>query len=126
MNIVLIFKCFAEPSYKQHIIAHIGLDASGDIQVTDEYWNLGFDCGKPATKEQCDILFQKMKEACYEWDAKKKELKKIEQKPAWSEEDDTRLNHLIGFIQKYGFEYYSSIDKVIDWLKSLKPNTHWP
>ena len=34
----------------------------------------------PATKEQCDFLFQKMKEAGYEWDAEKKELKKIEQK----------------------------------------------
>lgn len=30
----------------------------------------------PATKEQRDILFQKIKEACYEWDADKKELKK--------------------------------------------------
>ena len=32
----------------------------------------------PATQEQCDFLFQKMKEAGYEWDAEKKELKKIE------------------------------------------------
>ena len=33
---------------------------------------------QPATKEQCDILFQKMKEEGYMWDAEKKELKKIE------------------------------------------------
>lgn len=33
------------------------------------------------TKEQRYLLFQKMKEAGYEWDAEKKELKKIEQKP---------------------------------------------
>lgn len=33
----------------------------------------------PSTKEQRDILFQKMKEEGYEWDAEKKELKKIEQ-----------------------------------------------
>jgi hypothetical protein len=39
------------------------------------------DSTKPATKEQRDLLFQKMKEAGYEWDADKKELKKIEQKP---------------------------------------------
>lgn len=32
---------------------------------------------KPATKEQRDLLFAKMKEAGYEWDADKKELKKI-------------------------------------------------
>lgn len=31
----------------------------------------------PATKEQCDLLFAKMKEAGYKWDEKKKELKKI-------------------------------------------------
>lgn len=30
----------------------------------------------PATKEQYNLLFQKMKEAGYEWDIKKKELKK--------------------------------------------------
>lgn len=34
----------------------------------------------PATKEQRDLLFQKMHEAGYEWDADKKELKKIEPK----------------------------------------------
>ena len=61
----------------------------------------------PATKEQRDLLFQKMKEAGYEWDADKKELKKIvdeeqikknlqdnsfrrmfEQKPAYTKEYD--------------------------------------
>lgn len=31
----------------------------------------------PATKEQRDLLFQKMKEAGYEWNAEKKELKKL-------------------------------------------------
>ena len=33
---------------------------------------------KPATKIQCDLLFRKIKEAGYEWDAEKKELKEIE------------------------------------------------
>lgn len=36
--------------------------------------NDGYVC--PATKEQCELLFSKMKEAGYEWDAEKKELKK--------------------------------------------------
>ena len=35
------------------------------------------DC-KPATKEQRDLLFQKIKEAGYEWDSEKKELKKLD------------------------------------------------
>lgn len=34
----------------------------------------------PATKEQCDLLFTKMKEAGYKWDAEKKELIKEEVK----------------------------------------------
>ena len=46
-------------------------------------FGLGFDFNiqgfYPATKEQRNLLFQKMKEAGYEWDAEKKELKKIEQ-----------------------------------------------
>ena len=34
-------------------------------------------CIKPATKEQCDFLFAKMKEAGYRWDVDKKELIKL-------------------------------------------------
>lgn len=41
---------------------------------------------KPATKEQRDLLFQKMKEAGYEWDADKKELKKT-RKPLYGRGD---------------------------------------
>jgi hypothetical protein len=39
----------------------------------------------PATKEQRDLLFTKMKEAGYYWDAEKRELRKVEQ------EDDSEL-----------------------------------
>ena len=53
----------------------------------------------PATKEQRDLLFQKIHEAGYEWDAEKKELKKIEQTPAeWHREDEQNLNACLGFI----------------------------
>lgn len=38
------------------------------------------DVVTPATKEQCNFLFQKMKEAGYEWNSDKKELHKIEAK----------------------------------------------
>lgn len=49
---------------------------------------------KPATKEQRDLLFQKMHEAGYEWDAELKQLKKIEQKPI--KEVDNLHNYLYG------------------------------
>ena len=74
-KMIVIFKHFEDPSYRQHIVAYIGLDRGGDIQITDDTWRLGIDKAKPATKEQRDLLFQKMKEAGYEWDAEKKELK---------------------------------------------------
>lgn len=53
---------------------------------------------KPATKEQRDLLFQKIKEAGYEWDSEKKELKKIESKTI-------------------------DADKVIEWLKNTIKET---
>ena len=77
-DMILIFKEFEIPVYKQYIIAYIGLDTCGHIQVTDGHWTLGIDKSKPANKEQRDLLFKKIKEAGYEWDAKKKELRKIE------------------------------------------------
>ena len=79
-KMIVIFKHFEEPSYRQHIVAYIGLDLGGDIQITDDTWRLGIDKAKPATKEQRDLLFQKMKEAGLEWDSEKKELKTIKQK----------------------------------------------
>ena len=41
----------------------------------------------PATEEQCDLLFQKMKESGYEWDAENRELLKIEQSNEESNEE---------------------------------------
>ena len=43
-----------------------------DVHKNFKLWDIS-----DATKEQRDLLFQKMKEAGYEWNAEKKELKKI-------------------------------------------------
>ena len=72
----------------------------------------------PATKEQRDLLFQKMKEASYEWDAEKKELKKIEQKPTWSREDEQNLNAALGYIND---EYLRRWLKDVIYNKYEKP-----
>lgn len=86
----------------------IAIHKNYGLNFFNSYCSIGFD-GKfyeantghalddihPATKEQHDLLFQKMNEAGYEWDAKKKELKKIEQKSAWSEEDEVKLQEAI-------------------------------
>lgn len=85
----------------------------------------------PATKEQRDLLFQKMRE-----DEIKKELKKIEQNPARSEEDEERIKNILSVLDvqvcwdgatgKKGNPY----QKEIDWLKSIKDRVqpqpkHW-
>ena len=63
-------------------VAHCFVDSAGDFYFDGEF---GYtERGNPilpATKEQRDFLFTKMKEAGYEWDVNKKELKKIEQEP---------------------------------------------
>lgn len=50
--------------------------------LNEEFTKAYNDEIKPATKEQRNLLFTKMKEAGYVWDVKKKELNEIEQKPA--------------------------------------------
>ena len=120
------------------------------------YW-----CGsigvKPATKEQREHLFAKMKEAGYEWNNEKKELKKQEiaeitfgakdselqeatyyipkgfhaeidgnkvvikkgnQKPSWSVEDEGMYRELHNLI--YSIQYYNSRKELFFWLRSLK------
>lgn len=79
----------------------------------------------PSTKEQRNLLFQKMKEEGYEWDADKKELKKIEQKPAWSEDDEIGLDDALWCCKQaasiakdendMGNAWYAE-----NWLKSIK------
>ena len=129
-NIIVIFKHFEDPSYRQHIVAYIGLDRGGDIQITDDTWRLGIDKAKPATKEQRDLLFSKMKEAGYEWDDEKKELKLLitnggdfesencEQNPAWSEEDEIMVEDILDSIDD-GIAA-SDYHEMENWLKSLK------
>ena len=81
----------------------------------------------PANRVQKSILFQKMEEAGYEWDAEKKELKKIEQNPAWSEEDEMialsieqvmNCASLLNIVPE-------KIDKIRTWLKSLRHQNTW-
>ena len=95
------------------------------------YYNLDTIKPHPTTKEQCELLFQKMHEAGYEWDAEKKELKKIEQNPSWSEEDEklysSALWHIKNSCGNGGKD--SGEFEVYNWLKSIKsrimPQQEW-
>ena len=97
---------------------------------------------KPATKEQRDTLFAKMKEAGYEYDDEKKELKKIEQKPQrmisaeakealydkpaeWSEEDEVKINRIVACLENLNVADNDILLKDVAWLKSLRPQKQW-
>ena len=52
------------------------------VQEGEHYWGHIRECTlSPATKIQCERFFAAMHDAGYEWDAEKKELKRIEQNP---------------------------------------------
>lgn len=102
------------------------------------------DTVKPATKIGRDLLFQKMKEAGYEWDSEKKELKKLSQQEvtkisdrvkdsAWSEEDENLINYILtncmyyaeqtGYVKEKQNHYIHQ--KAKEWLRSLQPKQGW-
>ena len=73
----------------------------------------------PANKKQRDTLLKAMDDAGYTFDFEKKRLKKIEQKPAWNEDDERHLNTTIAYL-KDAKEFKKTAEKCIYWLKSLK------
>lgn len=96
-----------------------------DINVIIDYP----DNTVPATKEQKEILFMAMKDAGYEWDDKKKELRKMEQKSKWTEEDEKILMHIIQDVELLlGDEderFEDERRQSLLWLKSLKQKIEW-
>ena len=122
-------------------IIHCCLFDDGDFDLGS---TLGFDVDStyPATKEQREKKKKKMHDAGYEWDAGKKELKKISQhmvsaeakealydKPAWSEEDkDATGMAIIALEDMYDEDapnttyggYNLPFNKAAERLKSLK------
>jgi len=90
---IFIFKAINSRDYVDDCIEYYGGLCDGVFYKNKTgYMGTTLDTFYPATKEQCDLLFQKMKEAGYEWDDNKKELKKMESKKL-------------------------DADKVIEWLK---------
>ena len=113
--------------YKKHdkdcVYFYCGVNLAGEFIEANwtDIWNSNNKV-YPATKEQRDLLFQKMHEKGYEWDTEKKELEKIEQKPSeWSEEDEKMINNIINMI---GFDSNRNVIEgnqiYVNWLQSLK------
>lgn len=119
-----IFKGLLDKLHPEYPVAYCGIAADGIFSVsTGNGWWTDEEV-YPSTEEQRDLLFQKMKESGYEWDAEKKELKKIEQKPtAWSEEDKDVLEDIEEAIINYW--HGDTQDILLDRLKSLRPQNVW-
>ena len=113
--------------------AYCGLNIYGKFFVsgTKDYV-ITLDKYVPATKEQRDTLMKAMADAGYTFDFDKRELKKIEQKPAaWSEEDEVKINRIVACLENLNVADNDILLKDVDWLKSLKdrvqpqPNQEW-
>lgn len=80
-DVILMFRGIGNTEWDDVIDYHCYYDCYRKdfiVQEDVKYWgNIENNQLKPATKEQRDLLFSKMKEAGYEWNAEKKELKKI-------------------------------------------------
>lgn len=76
-----IFKGFLDKFHPDCPVAYCGIDIKDTFAVSsgDGWWTDGEV--QFATKEQSDYLFQKMREAGYEWNPDTKELKEIKQTP---------------------------------------------
>ena len=129
-DVILMFRRIGNTEWDDVIDYHCYYDCYREnfiVQKDVQYWgNTENNQLNPSTKEQRDILFQKMKEAGYEWDAEKKKLNKISQrmvsaeakeamydKPAWSEEDEEFLRRAINAAK----DVYPM---TANWLKALK------
>lgn len=135
-NLPFIFKKIDANNYSY---AYCGISVDDGFKIESEgksgEWTWMQDI-KPATKEQRDILFQKMHKAGYEWDADKKELKKVgceadcTTTKEWSEEDESHIRYLIECLEhcKKGVALTmttSTAQEYINWLKSLRLQSHW-
>lgn len=108
-------------------------------RYNDGYFYADFENGNtidsddviPATKEQRDLLFQKIHDAGYEWNKEKKELRKIENFPIlsnssnigknWSEEDEKCIDNCCLLIGAADNCYEKTFkDDCIHYLQNLK------
>ena len=66
---------------------YVALETDGAININEglKHYYETSEAAHPATKEQRELLFSKLKEAGYEWNAKKLKLKKIKPK-FWSDD----------------------------------------
>jgi len=117
-----LFKGFADEC-SEHPVAYCGIDTTNAfyIPTSNSHWT--YNICLLATKEQRDLLFTKMKEAGYEWDAEKKELKKIEQKSDENIEPKFKVGDKIYEKDIYEFGY-GTIKEIRDGKYIFEDNSY--
>ena len=78
---IIIYKGIIKERFRTFVSAYCAYNGIVDafcFADVSRYADIAYGSIMPATKEQRDLLFVKIKEAGYEWDAEKKELMKIE------------------------------------------------
>ena len=119
-HLVFIFKVIHGVWLNCHCSAHN--DGSFIADSYDLMTNKYFSEVHPATKEQRDAFFTKMREAGYEWNEKTHELRKIEQNLASSakiSKDDTLLdllNKMPSCITVDGIDYHFVLKKTVIYM----------
>ena len=76
-EVPFIFKGFLDKGHPNYPVAYCGINDVGKFKICsgDYFWE---DSNvKPATKEQREFLFSKMREAGYEWDAENKSFRQL-------------------------------------------------
>ena len=138
-----IYKGCLDPEHPNSPVAYCGLDLKGDFGANSRKLNHWWTdtTVHPATKEQQDLLFAKMKEAGYEWDEEKLELKKIandnaeqhERYLGWLKKDADMLDFLMALFEdtfpNMTFRPLAHMDRkepitskdIVDWLDNLRP-----
>ena len=115
-NLPFIFKKIDTNKYSY---AYCGISVDDGFKIESDgksgEWTWMQDI-KPATKEQRDLLFQKMKEAGYEWDAEKKKLKEIEEEVDGEDYGIDSLYHAQRILEKTlgSVDGYQSDDGILE------------
>ena len=135
-NGIFIFKEIIDKGFAKEVICYCDYDSEDHFCLGEHHTCCWTDAKilYPATKEQRDLLFQKMKEAGYIFDFEKKELKKLSQSEVTKTSDqeeiaeipfgakDSELQEATYFIPK-GFHAEIDDDKVV--IKKDEKSTVW-
>lgn len=113
---IIIYKGVIKERFRTFVSAYCAYNGIVDafcFADVSRYIDIAYGGIMPATKEQRDLLFQKMKEAGYEWDSEKKELKKIEKESAeWSDTEKQEM-----FIKSQRPHFWKPTDEQMKALK---------